>query len=77
MSDSDSAHAKWMRVALDEAMKAYDKKDIPIEFKEVNDNTLVNNRIGSTEKAKTELGFEAETPLEEGLMKVIEWKLNQ
>ena len=53
------------------------KKDIPIEFKEINDSTLVNNRIGSTEKAKTELGFEANISLEEGLMKVIEWKLNQ
>ncbi len=52
-------------------------KEIPIEFKEVNDNTLVNNRIGSTEKAKKELGFEADTSLEEGLMQVIEWKLQQ
>jgi len=54
-----------------------DKKDIPIEFKEVNDNTLVKNRIGSTEKAKKDLGFEVETTLEEGLMQVIEWKLKQ
>ena len=58
-------------------MKLMDKEDIPIEFKEVNEKTLVNNRIGSTEKAKTELGFEVSTSLEEGLMNVIEWKLNQ
>ena len=58
-------------------IKLMGKKDIPIEFKEVNDNTLVNNRIGSTEKAKKELGFEADTSLEEGLMQVIGWKLNQ
>ena len=58
-------------------IKLMGKKDIPIEFKEVNDNTLVNNRIGSTEKAKKELGFEVSTSLEEGLMKVIDWKLKQ
>ena len=58
-------------------IKLMGKEDITIEFKDVNEITLVNNRIGSTEKAKTELGFEANTPLEEGLMKVIEWKLNQ
>ena len=52
-------------------------KEIPIEFKEVNDNTLVKNRIGSTEKAKKELEFEVDTSLEEGLMQVIEWKLSQ
>jgi UDP-glucose 4-epimerase len=54
-----------------------DKEEIPIEFKEVNDNTLVKNRIGSTEKAKKELEFEVDTSLEEGLMQVIEWKLSQ
>ena len=27
---SDSVHFKWMKMALDEAMKAYDKKEIPI-----------------------------------------------
>ena len=54
-----------------------DKEEIPIEFKEVNDNTLVKNRIGSTEKAKKELGFEVDTSLEEGLRQVIEWKLSK
>jgi UDP-glucose 4-epimerase len=58
-------------------LKLMDKEDIPIEFKEVNDNTLVKNRIGSTEKAKIDLGFEVDTSLEEGLMQVIEWKLKQ
>lgn len=36
--------------------------------------TFVTNRIGSTEKAKKELGFEAEIELEEGLLKLIEWR---
>jgi UDP-glucose 4-epimerase len=58
-------------------IKLMDKEEIPIEFKEVNDNTLVKNRIGSTEKAKKELEFEVDTSLEEGLMQVIEWKLSQ
>lgn len=36
--------------------------------------TFVTNRIGSTEKAKNELGFVAETELIEGLAKLIEWR---
>jgi UDP-glucose 4-epimerase len=51
-------------------------KNIPPEFKPSNDNTLVNNRIGSTEKAKKDLGFEAKISLEEGLKQVINWKVN-
>ena len=52
--------------------------NIPIEFiNKDEEKYLVTNRIGSTEKAKTELGFEADTSLDEGLMQVIEWKLNQ
>ena len=52
--------------------------NIPIEFiNKDEEKYLVTNRIGSIEKAKTELGFEADTSLEEGLMQVIEWKLNQ
>ena len=52
-------------------------KDMPIEFKPVQDLTLVTDRTGSTEKAKKELEFEVDTSLEEGLMQVIEWKLSQ
>ena len=50
-------------------------KDISIEFKPVDDNTLVTDRIGSIEKAKNDLGFEAEVSLEDGLRQVINWKL--
>ena len=35
---------------------------------------LVQNRIGSAAKAKKELGFEYKYPLEEGLLKLIEWR---
>lgn len=36
--------------------------------------TFVKNRIGSPDKAKTEIGFKAEMPLREGLIKLIEWR---
>lgn len=36
--------------------------------------TLVKNRIGSPEKAKKELGFEAKIRLQEGLQTLIEWR---
>ena len=35
---------------------------------------LVQNRIGSNKKAKTDLGFEYQYGLEEGLSKLIEWR---
>jgi UDP-glucose 4-epimerase len=36
---------------------------------------FVTHRIGSTEKAERLLGFKAHTPLEEGLQKVVAWRL--
>jgi UDP-glucose 4-epimerase len=36
--------------------------------------TFVTNRIGSIEKAKKDLGFEAEVGLREGLKKLMEWR---
>ncbi|MFH1739122.1 MAG: NAD-dependent epimerase/dehydratase family protein [bacterium] len=36
--------------------------------------TFVTHRIGSTERAKSELGFEASVSLEEGLRELIEWR---
>lgn len=38
---------------------------------------LVQNRIGSKEKAKSELGFEAATDLRKGLSKLIAWRTVQ
>ena len=53
-------------------------KNIPIELLSKDaDKYLVSNRIGSTEKAKSELGFEVSVSLENGLEQVIDWKLNQ
>jgi UDP-glucose 4-epimerase len=36
--------------------------------------TFVTNRIGSTDRAKSELNFEAEVDLREGLTRLIEWR---
>jgi len=36
--------------------------------------TFVTNRIGSTEKAKSDLGFESEVDLREGIGRLIEWR---
>jgi len=38
--------------------------------------TFVKNRVGSTVKAKAEIGFEAKVALKEGLKKLIEWREN-
>ena len=51
------------------------KKNVLVEFKKVEDKTLVTDRVGSTEKAKAELGFQPEVSLEEGLRQVINWKV--
>jgi UDP-glucose 4-epimerase len=36
--------------------------------------TFVKNRIGSPERARREIGFEAKVPLETGLAKLIAWR---
>jgi nucleoside-diphosphate-sugar epimerase len=36
--------------------------------------TLVRNRIGSPVKARAEIGFSAQIPLEDGLQRLIEWR---
>jgi UDP-glucose 4-epimerase len=36
--------------------------------------TLVRNRIGSPRKAKAEIGFEADIPLDDGLQRLIVWR---
>lgn len=46
----------------------------PVRFKERSQATLVRNRIGCPEKAKKEIGFEAKYNLDEGLLKLIEWR---
>ena len=45
-----------------------------IQYKERSQATLVRNRIGCPERAANEIGFVAETDLDEGLKKLIEWR---
>lgn len=47
--------------------------DKKIEYK-AEGKTFVTNRVGSTEKAKKELGFRAKVELQEGIEKLIEWR---
>lgn len=48
-------------------------KDCEIQFEPAG-QTFVTNRVGSTEKAKKDLGFEARITLEDGLRSLIEWR---
>jgi UDP-glucose 4-epimerase len=45
-----------------------------IRFAPRSQATLVRNRIGSTVKAKAEIGFEADIPLDDGLQRLIVWR---
>jgi UDP-glucose 4-epimerase len=47
--------------------------DVEIQY-ETAGQTFVVNRVGSTEKAKRDLGFEAKVDLQEGLTRLIEWR---
>lgn len=49
----------------------------PLKFAPASQSTLVRNRIGSTARARTEIGFEASVPLAEGLRDLIEWRRTQ
>lgn len=46
---------------------------LALEYREAG-TTFVKNRIGCPRKAREELGFEAATPLREGLGRLIEWR---
>ena len=50
--------------------------EVEIQY-EAAGQTFVVNRVGSTEKAKRDLGFEAEVDLQEGLARLIEWRKSQ
>ena len=46
---SDSLHSKWMKVALDEAIKAYDKEEIPIGSIVVKDGRIIGRGYNQRE----------------------------
>lgn len=54
-------------------LKAIGKEELEIRY-EPQGVSYVTNRIGSSKKAEEELLFRAETPLEEGLKNLIEWR---
>jgi UDP-glucose 4-epimerase len=58
-------------------LKQSDLKVIYKPYSEDDARALVKNRIGSKEKAEKELGFKYNYSLEEGLMKLIEWRETQ
>lgn len=47
--------------------------DLEIQYEPAG-QTFVTHRVGTTEKARKEIGFEAKTELKEGLQKLIEWR---
>lgn len=53
------------------------RKEINPEFIQMEDNTLVTNRIGSTKKIKDDLNFKVSISLKEGLKKIIDWKVGE
>lgn len=48
---------------------------LPIKYAPRSQATLVRNRIGSPKRAKDEIGFEAKVELQEGLARLIAWRL--
>jgi len=46
----------------------------PIQYQERSQATLVTNRVGCPKRAADEIGFQAQTGLDEGLAQLIEWR---
>lgn len=57
-------------------LKGSDLKVTYKPYSEDDARALVQNRIGSNKKAKTDLGFEYQYGLEEGLKKLIAWRVS-
>lgn len=49
----------------------------PVRYAPASHTTLVRNRIGATEQASREIGFNATVPLIDGLRDLIEWRRTQ
>lgn len=62
---------------LAEKLLAITGSNQPINYRERSQATLVRNRIGSPTRATEEIGFVAETDLNDGLSKLIEWRDTQ
>jgi UDP-glucose 4-epimerase len=55
-------------------LKVMGREGLGIEFKPSSDE-FVTRRVGSTEMAEREIGFKAEVSLEDGLEKLIKWRM--
>ena len=58
---------------LAETINNLTENPTPIEYKSARDWDRSGKRFGATEKSERELGFKANTTLEEGLQKTIAW----
>lgn len=58
------------------ALKSSDLKVIYKPYSADDARALVQNRIGSAEKARHEIGFQYKYTLEEGLKKLIQWRID-
>ncbi len=58
---------------LAETINLLTGNDAGVELLPARDWDRSGHRVGSTEKARRELGFEAQIPLEEGLIRTIDW----
>ena len=58
---------------LTESILEITGSDVGINY-EPEGMTFVKNRIGSPDRARDEIGFEAATPLDEGLRALVEWR---
>jgi UDP-glucose 4-epimerase len=61
---------------LVEALLKLTSSDLEPEYRS-EEQSFVTYRVGSTEKAERLFGFRATTPLEEGLRRVIDWRLEE
>ena len=48
-----------------------------IIYKSQDNKTLVKNRVGSTSKAKSLIGFKSQISIEEGLREVLKWRYSE
>lgn len=59
---------------LAELLLRLTESDLNISYQENSAATLVKNRIGCPKRAAEEIGYEAKINLEEGLVRLIEWR---
>jgi UDP-glucose 4-epimerase len=59
---------------LAEALLKITGSNQPINYAPQSRATLVRNRIGSTARARAEIGFDAAIPLEDGLRRLVAWR---